>query len=101
MQMTTRAAAILLGTVYLLQAMTPGQAAGEECIRCRQNYEYICLSNFQECGSGCKVVGTSDKAACQRRCLRTHNECSARMSEKCGKCQPDKFILPPPVHIIQ
>jgi hypothetical protein len=98
--MTTRAAAILFGAVFLLQAMTPGQAADEECIRCRQSYEYICLSNFQECRGECRG-GVPDKAACQRRCLRTHDECSARMSEKCGKCQPDKFILPPPVHIIR
>jgi hypothetical protein len=99
--MVRHVAAVLLGSLWLLQLMVTGQAADDECIRCRQNYEYICLSNFQTRASGCKGFGVADKQACQRRSSHAYNECATRAAEKCGKCVPDKLSLPPPVHIIQ
>ena len=96
-----RLIAVLLGSVCLLQAMTPALAVDDDCISCKQNNEYICLSNFQECAGGCKGFGVPDRAACQRRCQRTHDACAKRTIENCGKCTSEKPALPPPVHIIQ
>src|SRR5579872_7565400 len=99
--MMTRVVAVLLASVCLLQAMTPGLAVDHECTTCKQNYGYICLSNFQECAAGCGSNTVTDKTACQRRCGRAFDQCSTRATEKCGTCEIGRPALPPPIHMIQ
>ena len=73
--------------------------AQEDCVKCRQIYNYICLQNVDECVSACSGIGTSDKNSCQRRCSARDDGCNARATLKCGIYTPTRFSTPPPLRI--
>jgi hypothetical protein len=71
----------------------------QDCIKCTQNYAYICTQNYAECIAACRGIGATDKDACRRRCIARNGGCGDRVVLKCGTCTPEKFAIPPPLHI--
>ena len=90
--------AVALATMFFLNSVSGGLAR-EDCIKCTQNYAYICAQNHAECIAACGSIGATDKDACRRRCLARNSGCGERVVLKCGTCTPEKFATPPPLRI--
>src|SRR5260370_27726388 len=93
-----RISAVALTTIFFLNSVNVGFAQ-EECIKCTQNYVYICMQNYGECMNACSTIGTTDRNACQRRCIASDSRCNTRAALKCGTCTPKHFSIPPPARI--
>jgi hypothetical protein len=90
--------AITLATMLLLISVNAGLAQ-EECIRCTQNYSYICSRSYGECVAACGSIATIDRNGCRRRCSAGNQGCGDRAALKCGTCKPEHFATPPPLRI--
>ena len=69
--------AIAFATMFFLNSVNLGLAQ-EDCIKCSQNYFYICAQNRGECIEACSSIGTTDKNACRRRCAARNEGCGKR-----------------------
>src|SRR5712671_4520421 len=92
------AVAIALAMIFFLNSVNLGLAQ-EDCIKCSQNYFYICAQNRGECIEACSSIGTTDKNACRRRCAARNEGCGKRAALKCGTCTPEHFAIPAPRRI--
>src|SRR5436190_16308927 len=72
---------IALATMFFLNSVDVGLAQ-EDCIKCSQNYFYICAQNHGECIEACSSIGTTDKNACRRRCAARNEGCGKRAALK-------------------
>ena len=88
--------AVALATMFFLNSVNGGLAR-EDCIKCTQNYAYICAQNHAECIAACGSIGATDKDACRRR--RAQQWVRRKRVLKCGTCTPEKFATPPPLRI--
>ena len=72
--------AVALATMFFLNSVSGGLAR-EDCIKCTQNYAYICAQNHAECIAACGSIGATDKDACPRRCLARNSGCGEECLE--------------------
>jgi len=63
--------------MFFLNSVNVGLAQ-EDCIKCSQNYFYICAQNHGECIEACSGIGTTDKNACRRGCAARNEGCGKR-----------------------
>ena len=65
--------AAAFAAVFFLNSVSVGLAqegfAQDACIKCAQNYSYICSQNYAECIAACGSIGTADRNACRRKCI--------------------------------
>jgi len=94
---------IAVAAMFSLNSVNAGVAqerlAPDECIKCAQNYFYICTQNYGECIEACGSVATIDKNACRLRCITRNQGCGERAAVNCGTCKPERLATPPPRHI--
>ena len=96
--MNVVAFAMIFFVIFFLGSINVGLAQ-DNCIKCQQSSQYICMQNFGECTAACRSVGAIDKDACRRKCHASDDGCKSRADLTCGKCKPKNFAVPPPARM--